>query len=230
MNRALILAAGTLVLAVTASSAFADVSLQTQQDKLSYSMGVMTGMTFRQHNINVNTSTYLRGIQDGISGGKTLMTQDQIRQTLTDFQQKAQAKMVEDLKAQASKNKTESDAFMAANKSKAGVQALPSGVQYKVLSAGTGANPTANSTVTVDYEGKLINGQLFDSSYARGKPATFPLNAVIKGWQEGLQQMKAGSTWMLYIPADLAYGENGAPGLIGPNQALVFKVHLISVK
>lgn len=122
------------------------------------------------------------------------------------------------------------DAFLAANKAKPGVVTTSSGLQYKVLTPGNGQKPTATDVVTVDYAGTLINGKEFDSSYKRGEPATFPVNGVIPGWTEALQLMNKGSTWELYIPASLAYGDQGAPPVIGPNETLVFKVHLIDVK
>lgn len=126
--------------------------------------------------------------------------------------------------------KKQGDAFLLANKDKKGVVTLPSGLQYEVITEGKGKKPTKNDVVTVDYEGKLVNGQVFDSSYKRGQPASFPVGGVIPGWTEALQLMNEGSTWMLYIPSTLAYGEAGAGGAIGPNETLVFKVHLISVK
>ncbi len=126
--------------------------------------------------------------------------------------------------------KKQGAAFMIANKNKKGVISLPSGLQYEVISQGTGKRPGKSDMVTVDYEGKLINGQVFDSSYKRGQPASFPVGGVIPGWTEALQLMPEGSTWMLYIPPTLAYGEAGAGGAIGPNETLIFKVHLISVK
>lgn len=131
--------------------------------------------------------------------------------------------------ADGSKNQAAGDAFLAANKKKPGVVTLPDGLQYKVLNKGTGAQPTTNDTVTVNYAGHLINGKEFDSSYKRGEPATFPVTGVIPGWTEALQLMKVGSTWELYIPASLAYGEQGAPPSIGPNETLIFKVNLISI-
>lgn len=121
-------------------------------------------------------------------------------------------------------------AFMEANKNKSGVVTLPSGLQYEVIEQGKGKKPTINDTVTVDYEGKLIDGTIFDSSYQRGEPATFPVSQVIAGWQEAIPLMNVGSTWMLYIPPNLAYGKEGAGGVIGPNATLVFKVHLIGIK
>lgn len=126
--------------------------------------------------------------------------------------------------------KKQSEAFLETNKAKKGVIALPSGLQYEVITQGTGKKPTKNDIVTVDYEGKLINGKVFDSSYERGQPASFPVGGVIPGWTEALQMMPEGSTWMLYIPPTLAYGEAGAGGIIGPNETLIFKVHLISIK
>jgi len=127
------------------------------------------------------------------------------------------------------KSKMTGDAFLAANKSKPGVVTLPDGLQYKVLTPGSGTQPTDKDTVTVNYAGTLIDGTEFDSSYKRGQPATFPVNGVIAGWTEALQLMKEGSTWELYIPASLAYGEQGAPPIIGPNETLIFKVNLIKV-
>lgn len=130
----------------------------------------------------------------------------------------------------ADKNKATGQAFLAANKKKQGVVTLADGLQYKVLEEGKGAKPSATDTVTVDYAGKLVNGTEFDSSYKRGEPASFPVNAVIPGWVEALQLMPVGSTWELYIPSELAYGESGAGDAIGPNETLIFKVHLIGIK
>lgn len=121
-------------------------------------------------------------------------------------------------------------AFLAENAKKPGVVTLPDGLQYKVITQGTGPKPTSKDMVTVNYSGTLINGKEFDSSYSRGEPATFPVSGVIPGWTEALQLMNKGSTWMLYIPASLAYGEHGAPPVIGPNETLIFKVELLDVK
>lgn len=126
-------------------------------------------------------------------------------------------------------NKMEGDAFLTANKSKPGVVALPDGLQYKIITEGTGPKPTDSDTVIVNYEGRLINGTVFDSSYKRGQPVTFQVVGVIPGWTEALKLMKVGSTWELYIPATLAYGEQGASPMIGPNQTLIFKVNLMGI-
>ncbi|WP_267896342.1 FKBP-type peptidyl-prolyl cis-trans isomerase [Aquicella lusitana] len=135
-----------------------------------------------------------------------------------------------EVQSPAMKNKTEGETFLAANKTKPGVVTLPDGLQYKIITEGTGPKPTANDVVTVHYAGRLINGKEFDSSYKRGEPASFPVSAVIPGWVEALQLMKVGSKWELYIPAHLAYGERGAPPDIGPNQTLIFEVQLIDIK
>lgn len=127
-------------------------------------------------------------------------------------------------------SKKKGESFLLANKSKPGVVTLPDGLQYKIITEGTGTKPTDNDTVTVDYAGTLIDGTEFDSSYKRGQPATFPVSGVIPGWTEALKLMKTGSVWELYIPASLAYGEQGAPPVIGPNETLIFKVHLIDIK
>lgn len=130
---------------------------------------------------------------------------------------------------QADKNKSEGESFLTLNRTKPGVVSLPDGLQYKILTEGKGPKPTAKDVVTVNYEGKLINGTVFDSSYKRNQPATFPVSGVIAGWVEALQLMPVGSTWELYIPANLAYGKNGAPPVIGPNEVLIFKVDLINI-
>lgn len=130
----------------------------------------------------------------------------------------------------AEQNKQAGEAFLSNNKNQPGVKTLPDGLQYKVITEGDGPKPTKNDIVTVDYEGKHLNGQVFDSSYQRGQPAMFPVSGVVAGWQEALQMMNTGATWELYIPANLAYGERGAPGAIAPNETLIFKVHLINVQ
>jgi FKBP-type peptidyl-prolyl cis-trans isomerase FklB len=130
----------------------------------------------------------------------------------------------------AEENKAKGEAFLTQNKAREGVVTLPSGLQYKVLEKGDGAKPTKDDTVTVDYTGQLVDGQVFDSTEKTGKPATFKVSQVIPGWTEALQLMPAGSTWELYIPASLAYGPRGVGGPIGPNETLIFKVHLLSVK
>lgn len=229
MKRLIVPVLGATLL-LGAATAQAAAPLKTQQDKLSYAMGVMTGKAFKAHNIQVNPQTFAMGLSDGISGNKTLMTDAEIKQTLEAYQQQTMQKLQAQLKVQGVQNAKKGLAFLVANKGKSGVKTTVSGLQYKVLKTGKGQAPTLKDVVTVNYEGKLLNGQVFDSSYKRGKPATFPVNGVIKGWQQALTMMKPGALWEIYIPAKLAYGERGAPGVIGPNETLIFKVNLISVQ
>jgi len=146
------------------------------------------------------------------------------------LQEEARQKQAAKAQSEGSANKTEGEAFLAANKTKEGVMTTPSGLQYKILKAGTGPKPAATDTVVCNYRGTLLNGTEFDSSYKRGQPLTFPVNGVIKGWTEALQLMPVGSKWQLFIPAQLAYGERGAGADIGPNATLIFEVELVSIQ
>lgn len=215
---------------LTGTVAQAATSLKTKEDKLSYSMGVMTGRAFKVHDIEINPKAFSSGLEDGITGKKTKMSEKAIHDTLAAFQKDSMKKMQAKVKKMAKKNSKAGEAFLAANKKKPGVKTTANGLQYKIIKPGKGKSPTLNDTVTVNYEGKLINGKVFDSSYQRGKPATFSVKGVIKGWQQALTMMKPGAVWELYVPPKLGYGERGAPGIIGPNETLIFKVNLISVK
>ncbi|TAL61510.1 MAG: FKBP-type peptidyl-prolyl cis-trans isomerase, partial [Legionella sp.] len=146
------------------------------------------------------------------------------------FQKDLMAKRTSEFNKKSEENKTKGETFMSANKSKEGVVALPSGLQYKIIETGTGAKPGKSDTVTVEYTGHLIDGTVFDSTDKTGKPATFQVSQVIPGWTEALQLMPAGSTWEIYVPSNLAYGPRSVGGPIGPNETLIFKIHLISVK
>lgn len=204
----------------------ADVALKSERDKMSYSMGIMTGRTFKNRAIDVNFEIFNQGMKDGYYGRKSLMTDEQIQKSLMSVQKQSADKM---LKA-AENNAKKSEQFLESNKNKPGVKTLPDGLQYKVLASGSGDHPKISDTVAVDYEGRLINGQVFDSSYQRGKPADIPLTNVIKGWQEALTMMRPGDKWEIYIPPQLAYGPRGVPGVIGGNEVLIFKLHLISIQ
>lgn len=204
--------------------------LKTDKDKLSYSMGVATGMQMKRQSIEVDADMFARGLRDAVSEGKLQLAEQEIQETLMKFQQEMVAKQAEKTKQLAETNKKEGEAFLAENKSKEGVKTLPSGLQYKVITEGSGKSPKETDTVTTHYRGTLIDGTEFDSSYKRGEPATFSIKGVIKGWTEALQLMKEGSKWQLFIPSELAYGERGAGQQIGPNSALIFEVELIAVK
>jgi len=204
--------------------------LKDQRDKASYSIGVNIGSGIKANALDLNTDALMAGVQDGISGAKPQLTDKEREETLMAFEQDMMKKETERLKELAEKNKKEGTAFLAANKAKEGVKTLPSGLQYKVLTEGNGAQPKPTDQITVNYRGTLLVGTEFDNSYKRGEPATLQLNGVIKAWSEALPLMKTGAKWQLFMPADLAYGEKGAGRAIGPNSTLIFEVELLSIK
>ena len=224
--------AGAMGLIVSTAWA-ADTStpvLTTDKDKISYSIGTDLGKHLKRQGLSINTVFFSKGIEDGMKGGPLLLSEQEMKDVLNEFQKKMMAKRVENMDKQAVDNKAVGDAFLKANQLKEGVVLRPSGLQYKILTAGTGAKPAKEDTVTVEYAGHLINGTVFDSTEKTGKPATFKVSQVIAGWTEALQLMPVGSTWELYIPANLAYGARNVGGSIGPNETLIFNVHLIDVK
>ncbi|HUL45151.1 MAG TPA: FKBP-type peptidyl-prolyl cis-trans isomerase [Bacteroidota bacterium] len=206
------------------------VQLKTQKDSVSYSIGLDVGRNLKQQMIDIDPVLLGRGIRDIIDSVPPALTEEQVQACMTNFQQQVMAKHQDAMKTQSDKNKKEGEAFLASNKTKDGVVTLPDGLQYKILKAGTGKKPSATQTVSVNYRGTLLDGTEFDNSYKRGQPAEFPLNGVIKGWTEALQLMPVGSKWQLFLPPELAYGERGAGGLIGPNATLVFEVELLEIK
>ena len=214
----------------TAIAATDAPALQSDMDKLSYSIGTDLGKNFKRQGIDVNASVMSKGIQDGMSGGTLLLTEDQMKDVLNKFQKDLMAKRTAEFNKKAEENKAKGEAFLTQNKAKPGVVTLPDGLQYKVVKSATGEKPKKDDTVTVEYTGRLINGEVFDSTEKTGKPATFKLSQVIPGWTEALQLMPAGSTWEIYVPAALAYGQRSVGGPIGPNETLIFNIHLISVK
>jgi FKBP-type peptidyl-prolyl cis-trans isomerase len=205
-----------------------------EKDKVSYALGMniasSLGANLKRQNVEINNDVLAQALKDGLSGGKTLMTEEEAQNTLRQFMAELQQKQEAKMKEAADANKKEGDAFLAANKTKPGVVTLPSGLEYKIVKEGTGPKPAATDSVVCNYRGTLINGKEFDSSYKRGEPATFPVSGVIKGWTEALQLMPVGSKWELYIPPDLAYGARGAGADIGPNATLVFEVELLSIQ
>ncbi len=213
---------------VLAASSAPTPTLKSEQDKLSYALGFGMGSHLKEQGIDINPSTLEEGLSDGFTGHKQQMTDEEMQATLLAFQKQMALKNAQKLNGAADQNAKDGQAFLNKNKTEKGVVVLPSGLQYKVITEGKGAMPNLNSTVTVDYAGQFINGQEFDSSYKRGEPTTFPLSDVIPGWQQALTLMKEGSTWEIYVPSNLAYGDR-AMGPIGPNETLVFKIHLIKV-
>jgi FKBP-type peptidyl-prolyl cis-trans isomerase len=206
-------------------------TLTTSKEKASYAIGMNWGTGLHRQSIDVDSAALIQGMKDALAGGKTLLTEDEARAALMQLQKEMQEKQQAKAAQEGEGNKKEGDAYLAANKTKEGVVTLPSGLQYKILTPGTGPKPTATDSVVCNYKGTLINGTEFDSSYKRGEPATFPVTGVIKGWTEALQLMPVGSKWQLFIPPDLAYGPRGTPGgPIGPNATLIFEVELVSIK
>jgi FKBP-type peptidyl-prolyl cis-trans isomerase FklB len=208
-----------------------NVKLETQMDKVSYAIGLNIGNNMKRDSIQVNPEALLRGIMDAsVDSTKHLMTDSAIAETMMAFQTEMQKKREEVAHKMSEKNRVEAEAFLAANAKKPGVVTLPSGLQYRVITQGKGKKPSATSTVTTHYAGRLLDGTEFDSSVKRGQPATFPVNGVIKGWSEALQLMPVGSKWELVVPSALAYGDQGAGGVIPPGAVLIFEVELLSIK
>ncbi len=201
-----------------------------QKDKVSYSIGVEIGKNLKKQSIDVNSEFLVKGVKDAYSGEKFLLTDQEMQEALMAFQKEMMAKQQELAKKAGEKNQKEGEAYLTENKTKEGVTVLPSGLQYKVIKAGAGKKPKATDTVTVHYQGTLIDGTEFDSSYRRGQPVSFPVNGVIPGWTEALQLMEEGAKWKVFIPSKLAYGERGAGPQIGPNATLIFEIELISIQ
>lgn len=221
-----------LFAAVAAGPAVAQqkvTKLETEKQKVSYMVGMMFGQQLGSIKDEIDPAIVAQAMSTSVAGGQLLMTQEEAQEVSQEFSRKMQGKMEAERKAAADTNKAEGDKFLAANKGKPGVKTTASGLQYQIVSEGSGPKPTANDTVRVHYTGTLLDGTKFDSSVDRGQPAEFPLSGVIPGWTEGLQLMPVGSKFKFWIPANLAYGEQGTPGPIGPNQTLVFDVELLEI-
>ena len=214
----------------TATGTKTPLALKTDKDKVSYAIGVNIGKSMRKDTVDVDPAIFSRGMKDAMAGGKLLLTDDEIKATLTKLQTDLRARQEVAMQKAGEINKKAGDDFLAQNKTKDGVVALPDGLQYKILKEGNGPKPAATDSVVCNYRGTLIDGTEFDSSYKRGQPATFPVNGVIKGWTEAVQLMPVGSKWQLFVPADLAYGNRGAGPDIGPNATLIFEVELLSIQ
>ncbi len=200
------------------------------QSQISYTIGVDMGMNLKGQSISIDADMLAQGIKDSMSGAPLLMTKAQMDAALKQFQQELAAQQKQQMQQQSAANTKAGADFLAKNKTQKDVVTLSNGLQYKILQPGNGTPPTANDTVTVDYEGALVDGTVFSSTYQQGQPVSFQVTQVIPGWQQALKMMKPGAEWMIYIPANLAYGAQGAGDAIGPNATLVFKIHLISVQ
>lgn len=205
-------------------------SLKTDDQKASYAIGLRYGEGFARDLKEIDLELFYKGLQDGFKGKTPLMKPEEIVATLQALQSRKMKEQQDEMTKVATKNKTDSEAFLAKNKERKGVVTTPSGLQYEIIKKGDGEQPDANDKVKVHYHGTLPDGTVFDSSVERGEPVTFAVNGVIKGWTEALQMMHVGDKWKIFVPADLAYGARGAGPKIGPNQALVFDVELLGVE
>jgi len=223
MKRTLMVMACTMGLVGAVQAA--ELKLEDDAKKLSYTLGFQIAQNLARQGMTLDAEAASRAVHDVFSGAKPLLSVEEMQAVV----QRVQKAAVEKRNAMASTNQKAGDAFLTENKGKKGVKTTASGLQYKVVRAGTGKSPVATDEVEVHYEGRLINGKVFDSSIQRGKSISFGVNKVIKGWTEALQLMKEGARWQVYIPSKLAYGEKGAGGAIGPNETLTFDVELIKI-
>ena len=212
---------------MSAGSVQAETELKTVKDRISYIMGYKMGLQVSQASQNLNVDVILEAMEEGRAGSQPRLSQEEAEKAIAAFQEMQAAQSAESIKVVSDANLKEGQAFLAANKNKAGVKTTASGLQYKVITAGKGPKPTRDSTVSVHYKGTLLDGTTFDSSIDRGEPAEFGVTQVIPGWTEALLMMNEGSKWTVYLPADLAYGAGGAGKHIGPNTTLVFDVELL---
>jgi FKBP-type peptidyl-prolyl cis-trans isomerase FklB len=203
-------------------------TLTTDQQRESYALGMSLGHSVKQNGIDIDPALVERGIRDEVSGGATLLSEQDAMAAINTLRSTAAMNHQKMVAEEGQKNSLEGAAFLAENKNKPGVVTLPDGLQYKVISEASGDMPGPDDTVTVNYRGTFIDGTEFDSSTKQGHPISFPVRGVIRGWTEALQKMTVGSKWELYIPAELAYGAQG-PGAIGPNRTLIFEVELLSI-
>ena len=219
----------TALLSTLLVAPFAAAAPETDEERLAYSLGVTLGESMQADIAELDVDSLTDGIRDVFEDNELALSEDEMAQALASFQEQAMAEREAQAGAMAAENLEEGEAFLAENAEREEVTVTDSGLQYEVLESGDGASPGAEDTVEVHYEGMLLDGTVFDSSFERGEPVSFAANQVIAGWQEALQLMSVGDTWMLYIPSDLAYGERGQ-GPIGPNAVLTFRVELLDVE
>jgi FKBP-type peptidyl-prolyl cis-trans isomerase len=228
-RKVLITVLGLVFLAVQAYAEDATV-LKTDKEKTNYAIGANIIGSIRQQGVEIDLDLVIKGMRDAYSGGKMLLSEEEIRTGIDQYQIAVKQKRSQKMAKASEENRKAGEAFLAENGKKEGVVTLPSGLQYKILKAGSGKKPSDTDTVECNYRGTLINGTEFDSSHRTGKAATFKVSGVIAGWREALKLMPVGSVWQLVVPSSLAYGERGAGGMIGPNATLIFEVELVAIK
>jgi FKBP-type peptidyl-prolyl cis-trans isomerase FklB len=226
MKIKLVLAVLSGVLLASQLSAEQTLTLKNQKEKISYIIGMDIGRNLKTQSADIDADILARGIKDAFAGGKPLLTEQEVSETMGAFQKELIAKQ----QALAEKNKKEAEAFLAEDKKKEGIVTLPSGLGYKVIKPSVGRKPKLEDTVTVHYRATLIDGTEFSNSYRRGQPEILAVKEVIPGLTEALTLMQEGAKWLVFIPPSLAYGERGAGGQIGPNATLIFEIELISIQ
>ena len=232
LRKMVVLCAFAMVLCPAWHTVAADetkTAVTTEDEKISYSLGYNIGQNLKR-DFDVNMDSFFQGFTESQKGGETTLTEAEMKDVMVLFQNKMREKQMAKMKVAAEDNKSKGEAFLTANKEKEGIITLESGLQYRVITSGDGAVPQASDTVECHYRGTTIDGKEFDSSYKRGKPASFQVGGVIKGWTEALQLMKVGSKWELFIPSELAYGDRGAGNAIAPGSTLLFEVELLGIK
>lgn len=223
-----LLTSASLVALLAAAPLALAAAPETDDEKLGYSLGVTLGQSIQQDVEDLDIDAFTQAIRDVFDGGELEMSDEEMAEALTTFQQEAMAAREAEAEQQSAANRAEGEAYLEENAEQDGVTVTDSGLQYRELESGDGATPGADDTVEVHYEGTLIDGTVFDSSFDRGEPVSFQVGQVIEGWQEALQLMSVGDTWEVVIPSDLAYGAQGQ-GPIGPHETLIFKVELLDV-
>ena len=218
------------IVVLSAAAQAGEATLKDQKDKASYGIGVDMAKTLQQMGADINAEALIMGIRDALANRKLQMSDEELGAVMNKFQADMRQKQAAVQRTSGEANKKAGDAFRAENKGKPGVVTLPSGLQYKILKEGTGKKPTESDTVECNYRGTLINGTEFDSSARHGQSVSFTLKDVIPGWREALKLMPVGSKWQLFVPPQLAYGDRGVGGQIGPNSTLIFEVELLAVK
>jgi FKBP-type peptidyl-prolyl cis-trans isomerase FklB len=203
---------------------------KTQKEKTSYAIGMEMGKGVKAQGLDADPTILMQGLKDALSDAKSQMSENELRQVITGLQQEIRQKQMQMQEAAAAENKTKGEAFLAENAKKEGMVVLPDGLQYKVLTSGQGKKPVESDTVLCNYKGTFVDGTEFDSSAKAGKPVPFEVKNVIPGFKEVLQLMPVGSKWQVFVPSNLAYGERGAGGVIGPNAALIFEIELVSIQ
>jgi UDP-GlcNAc:undecaprenyl-phosphate/decaprenyl-phosphate GlcNAc-1-phosphate transferase len=205
-------------------------AIKTQKDKLSYAIGIEMGKGVKAQGLDIDLTLMFAGLKDAISGAKPLMSDADLNTIITGLQEEIRQKQMQAMEEQASDNKKQGEAFLAENTKKEGVVTLPSGLQYKVITAGQGKKPVESDTVMCNYRGTFLDGTEFDSSAQAGKPVPFEVKSIIPGIKEALLLMPVGSKWQVVIPSNLAYGDHGAANVIGPNATLIFELELVSIQ